>query len=160
MRTSAELHVDVRRSFCLFVLSIGFMAGAALALYLAASTFAGREAGCVAGLVGPMVLVARARVAVRRVPCVFALAADGALAWTERGGHRDTGQLVGARHVAGLWVMLCVQPASPDVIGASGFRRRVTERVAERAWLIPADALDGETFRVLAVRLARLTGGL
>jgi hypothetical protein len=128
-----------------------FVAAAALALYLAASTVAGTAAGVIAGLCGAVGLAASARMSSMQMPCTLALIDGGAVQWTDRRGRRATGTLVSASRVGGLWVVLHIRASTAARPIAAHLRR--TGRT--RAWLISADALDREAFRALAARVSR-----
>ena len=153
MRTPGDLIVDVRRSLCLTAGMAGVVTGVAIALYLAASNVAGRRAGAVAALVGVVLLIVCERCRARADPCVFTLRSDGSVDWIDRRGTQRAGQVVGAGRIGGLCVTLRVVPRA--VIGVARWRGASRQR----NWLIPADALDGETFRLLAVRVPAMTAG-
>jgi hypothetical protein len=155
MRTSSDLVVDVRRSWCLTAGLSGFVAGATVSIYLAASVAVGSPAAAAVALAGAVGLAAAARRQMCRQPRAFTLAADGAVDGVARDGRRFVGHVVGAGRVGGLWVSLRVSPARASRRGVAGWRGGF----ARRAWLIPADALDAETFRQLAVRVPRLLAG-
>jgi hypothetical protein len=161
MRTSSDLIVDVRRSLCLTAGMAGVLAGVAIALYLAASGVAGRGAGVVAALAGVVLLVVCTRHRARREPCVLTLRGDGSVDWIDRRGVRGSGQVVGAGRMGGLCVSLRIASrATPqDASRRGGGRLRWLAVRKRHTWLIPADALDAETFRVLAVRAPRLAVG-
>lgn len=190
MRASTSLSVVVRRSPCLTVCVSGFIAGAAVALYLVVCSLTGPDAGCVAALVTVALLGFGSHAQARRQPRWFRLAADGSLRWVDRSGRRGSGVVVAANRVGGCWVTLGMRPSdvlsrlphqgvrvgcpttvvSPrpgHAVQRSGrFGSRLTQWLVSRyvsraasAWLIPADALERDTFRMLAARVRRLDGG-
>lgn len=155
MRTSSDLIVDVRRSLCLTVGMAGVVTGVAIALYLAASNIAGRGAGVIAALAGVALLIACVKRRAHREPCIFTLRGDGSVDWVDRRGVRGSGNVVAAGRVGGLWVSLRIESAAePAAEPAAEFFAS-----ARRTWLLPADALEGETFRLLAVRVPHMTAG-
>jgi hypothetical protein len=151
MRTSSDLIVDVRRSLCLTVGMAGVVTGVAIALYLAASNVAGRGAGVIAALAGVALLIACVKRSAHREPCIFTLRGDGSVDWVDRRGVRESGNVVAAGRVGGLWVSLRIESAAEPAAESSASARRT--------WLLPADALEGETFRLLAVRVPHMTAG-
>lgn len=159
MRTSKVLIVDVRRSICLTVWLAGFIAGVATALYLASSTFVGRGAGVAVALAAASVLCVYARHRAIREPRRLALAEDGSVRWIERSGRRGAGTVVAAGRVGGMWVSLRVESTRAGMRVPRWLGRCLGDRAAVHAWLIAADAVDGECFRQLAAQVPRMTAG-
>jgi hypothetical protein len=177
MVAPASLWIEVRGSRWLTFVLGSFLAACAMALYLSASAVAGPLAGGAVALVGTAWLARYARRQARGRLCELWLDEDGSVEWYDRTGRFGRGQVVAAVRVGGWWVSLSAQPlsASPDrratrtAVQCGG---RAGERAAHswllrtpgfgtrpRAWLLPADALDPETFRALAVRVPHTPRG-
>jgi hypothetical protein len=129
MRTSSDLIVDVRRSLCLTVGMAGVVTGVAIALYLAASNVAGRGAGVIAALAGVALLIACVKRSAHREPCIFTLRGDGSVDWVDRRGVRESGNVVAAGRVGGLWVWRNLLRHLLRPRGASGCFRPMHSKV-------------------------------
>ncbi len=153
--TAAAIRVEVGVSTGLAVGLAGFVVACASALYVAAEAVAGPLAGVTAALAGGVVLVSCAWRQVLDVPRRFRLDKDGSLRWVERSGRPGRGRVTAAVRVGGGWVSLSVQAEA-----ASGSRRWPGLcRYRRYAWLLAADAMAPDTFRRLALRIPRVTGG-
>ncbi|CAB3787035.1 hypothetical protein [Pararobbsia alpina] len=166
MSAATGLLFEVHRSPALTIALGSFFAGCAIALYLSASAAAGPFAGVAASLAGVAWLAWCARRQARGCPRWLWLAEQGSVEWCDRMGRPGAGQAVAAVRVGGLWVSLSAQPdrqtreqgetragergAVPRMRSIPSFGKRTC------AWLLPADALDPEAFRALAVRVPRI----
>jgi hypothetical protein len=177
MVAPTSLWIEVRGSRWMTFLLGSFLAACAMALYLSVSAAAGPLAGVVVALAGTAWLAGYARSQARGRLCELWLDEDGSVEWYDRMGRFGTGQVVAAVRVAGWWVSLSAQPlgAPPDRQATrTGVQcgRRAGERATRAwlrrtpgfgarpcAWLLPADALDPETFRALAVRVPHTPRG-
>lgn len=169
MGAAAGLLVEVHGSRGLTLALGGFFAACAAALYLSVSALAGPFAGGMAALGVLAGLAGRLRRQARGYPCWLWLGEHGSVEWRDRMGRSGRGQVVAAVRVGGLWVSLGVQPddrtraqdwAHADAGGFLGRLwpiRRLRRR--PRSWLLPADALDPEAFRALAVRVLHIPQG-
>ena len=145
-----------------------------MALYLSASAVAGPFAGVAVSLAGVACLAWRARCEARGRLSGLWPDEEGWVEWCDRIGRSGTWRVVVAVRVGGLWVSLSAQPLSTKpnaqimqtkVQGGTRAAERVTLSwlrsipgfgTRPRAWLLPADALDPEAFRALAVRVPHI----
>jgi hypothetical protein len=185
MGAAAGLLVEVHGSRGLALALGGFFTACAVALYLSASALAGPFAGGMAALGVLAGLAGSLRRQARDYPCWLWLGEHGSIEWRDRMGRPGSGHVVAAVRVGGLWVSLSVQPDGrtrardrarggmhgsehdsdhdPAQTGPGGFLRRLwptSHRCTRpRSWLLPADALDPEAFRALAVRVPHIPQG-
>jgi hypothetical protein len=163
---ATSLWVEVHGSRWLTFAQGGFIAACAMALYLSSSAVAGPFAGVAAALAGVAWLAWRARCQARYCLCELWLDEEGSVQWYDRMGRFGRGQVVAAVRAGGGWVSLSAQADRQTMqtwaqrgtragkrAARAGWRPKPGCGTGRHAWLLPADALDPEAFRALAVRV-------